>query len=374
MRDISGEILFVAGEVSGDLHAAGVADAIRRIQPDRKLVGIGGNRMQAAGVQLLEHVDSLAVMGFVEVIKHIPHHWSLLGMLKQRLRQGEVALVILIDYAGFNMQVAKAARDAGVPVLYYVTPQVWASRAGRLTKLARVVTKAACILPFEPALLREHGIDATFVGHPLLDRAEHLPTQREAREELNLPLTGELLAIFPGSRASEVSLHLGDFLATATELRRRRPGLNIVVASPPNVMIDAALCAYPQRSGASFAVLRAATAGLLKSGTTTLEAAVAGLPHIVAYRTSAMTYAIAKRVVTIPRIGLVNVLAGREVSKEFVQDAVAPRDMADALEPLLNEGSAARAAAVIGLAQVRAQLGTPGAAERVAAMAIGMMS
>ena len=374
MRDIGGEVLFVAGEVSGDLHAAGVADAIRRLQPDRKLVGIGGNRMKAAGVQLLEHVDSLAVMGFVEVIKHVPHHWSLLGMLTQRLRQGEVALVILIDYAGFNMQVAKAARDAGVPVLYYVTPQVWASRAGRLPKLAKTVTKAACILPFEPALLREHGMDATFVGHPLLDRAQHLPTQREAREELNLPPDGELLAVFPGSRKRELSYHLGDFLATAKVLTRRRAGLNVVVATPPTVTIDAALCPYPQRSGSSFSVLRAATAGLLKSGTTTLEAAVVGLPHIVAYRTSAMTYAIAKRVVTIPRIGLVNVVAGREVSREFVQDAVVPRDMADALEPLLNEGSAARDTAVAGLAEVRAQLGTPGAAERVAAMAIGLMS
>ena len=373
MRDARGEVLFVAGEVSGDLHAAGVAAAIRRIQPERKLVGIGGNQMQAAGVQLLEHVDSLAVMGFVEVIKHVPHHWSLLGMLKQRLRQGEVALVILVDYAGFNMQVAKAARDAGVPVLYYVTPQVWASRAGRLPKLAKIVTKAACILPFEPALLREHGIDATFVGHPLLDRAQHLPTQRAAREELDLPLDGELLAVFPGSRKSELSAHLGPFLATANELKRRRTRLNVVVATPSNVVIDAALCTYPQRSGASFAVLRAATAGLLKSGTTTLEAAVVGLPHIVAYRTSAITYAIAKRVVTIPRIGLVNVVAGREVSKEFVQGAMVPGDMADALEPLL-EDSAARAAAVIGLDQVRAQLGTPGAAGRVAAMAIEMMT
>ena len=145
MRDIRGEILFVAGEVSGDLHAAGVAEAIRKIQPGRKLVGIGGSRMQSAGVQLLEHIDSLAVMGFVEVIRHIPHHWSLLGMLKQRLRQGEVALVILIDYAGFNMQVAKAARDAGVPVLYYVTPQVWASRAGRLPKLAKTVKTGGAV-------------------------------------------------------------------------------------------------------------------------------------------------------------------------------------------------------------------------------------
>lgn len=373
MRDTRGEILFVAGEVSGDLHAAGVAEAIRSIQPDRKLVGIGGNRMKAAGVQLLEHVDSLAVMGFVEVIKHIPHHWSLLGMLKQRLRQGDVALVILVDYAGFNMQVAKAAKDAGVPVLYFITPQVWASRAGRIQKLAKTVTKAACILPFETPLLREHGIDATFVGHPLLDRAMDLPTQREAREQLKLPIDGELLAVFPGSRRSELKLHLPDFLATAAELKRRRPGLNVVVATPPNVTIDSSLCPYPQRSGASFAVLRAATAGLLKSGTTTLEAAVVGLPHIVAYRTSATTFAIAKRVVTIPRIGLVNVVANEEVSKEFVQDAVVPTAMADALEPLLDANSETHKRAVEKLVSVRAQLGTPGAAQRVAEMAIGMI-
>ncbi|MGV3709832.1 MAG: lipid-A-disaccharide synthase [Gemmatimonas sp.] len=373
MRDPRGEILFVAGEVSGDLHASAVAAAIRNAQPDRKMVGIGGDRMKAAGVQLLEHIDSLQVMGFVEVIKHIPHHWSLLGMLKQRLRQGEVALVILVDYAGFNMQVAKVARDAGVPVLYFITPQVWASRAGRIPKLAKVVTRAACILPFEPPLLQQHGIDATFVGHPLLDRALNLPTQRDARAELDLPDDGELLAVFPGSRRGELKLHLGDFVATARELQRRRPGLNVVVATPPGVTLDAAECPFPQRAGASFTVLRAATAGLLKSGTTTLEAAVVGLPHVVAYRTSATTYAIAKRVVTIPRIGLVNVVAGHEVSREFVQDAVVPAEMANALEPLLDATSAQHQKAIRELADVRAQLGAPGAAERVAQMAIGMM-
>lgn len=370
---MSGEVLFVAGEVSGDLHAAGVAEAIRRLQPDRKLTGIGGNRMSAAGVELIEHVENLAVMGFVEVVKHIPHHWKLLGVLRERMREGKTALVICVDYAGFNMQVAKAARDAGVPVLYYVTPQVWASRAGRLPKLAKVVSKAACILPFEEALLRKHGIDATFVGHPLLDRALELPTQAEARAQLGLPLDGELLAVFPGSRKSELSYHLDAFVETAQELKRRRPGLNVVVATAPSLKIDAASCPFPQVSGASFSVLRAATAGLLKSGTTTLEAAVVGLPHVIAYRTSALSYAIAKRVVTIPRIGLVNVVADREVSREFVQDALVPQDMANALEPLLTEGSAQRNTAIAGLAAVRAQLGTPGAAERVAAMAVGMM-
>ena len=281
---------------------------------------------------------------------------------------------MLVDYAGFNMQVAKAARNAGVPVLYYVTPQVWASRAGRLPKLAKVVTKAACILPFEEPLLRKHGIDATFVGHPLLDRALQLPTQAEARSQLGLRMNGELLAVFPGSRKSELAFHLDAFVETAQELQRRRPGLDVVVATAPSMQIDATRCPFPQISGASFSVLRAATAGLLKSGTTTLEAAVVGLPHIIAYRTSSISYAIAKRVVTVPRIGLVNVVADREVSREFVQQALGPIDMAAALEPLLTEGSAARNAAVQGLAAVRAQLGTPGAAERVAVMALSLMS
>ena len=366
------EILFVAGEVSGDLHASGVAAAIHRREATRPLVGIGGDRMAAAGVQLLEHVKNLAVFGFVEVVKAVPHHWSLLRMLRRRFAEGRTALVVLVDYAGFNMQVAKVAREAGIPVLYYITPQVWASRAGRLPKLAKVVTKAACILPFEEALLRAHGIDATFVGHPLLDRALQLPTQQEARASLGLPINGELLAVFPGSRTSELSRHLDVFLETARELQRRRPGLHVVVATPPTMRIDAERCEYPQVAGESFNVLRAATAGLLKSGTTTLEAAVVGTPNIIAYRTSAVSYAIAKRIVTIPHIGLVNVVAGREVSREFVQDNVEPMAMAAALEPLLTVGSVERARAEAGLAEVREQLGTPGAAVRVAEMALAL--
>ncbi len=373
MRSNSGQVIFVAGEVSGDLHASAVAEAIRNAQPSRKMIGIGGHRMAAAGVQLIEHVENLAVMGFVEVVKHIPHHWKLLATLRERMVKEDTALVVCVDYAGFNMQVAKAAREVGIPVLYFITPQVWASRAGRLPKLARVITKAACILPFEEALLRQHGIDATFVGHPLLDRAAHLPTEREARAQLGLPVDGELLAVFPGSRKSELGFHLDAFVETARELQRRRPGLHVVVATAPSLVIDTARCPFPQVSGASFTVLRAATAGLLKSGTTTLEAAVVGLPHVIAYRTSPLSYAIAKRVVTIPRIGLVNVVAGREVSREFVQHALVPGDMADALEPLLTEGSAARNVAIADLASVRAQLGTSGAAGRVAAIAMDMM-
>ena len=363
------EVLIITGEASGDLHAAGLATELARLRPDLKLVGIGGRYMEEAGVSLVERAEALAVMGFVEVIRHVPRHYGLLRALRQRMREGGVALLVVIDYPGFNMKLAAAAARAGVPVLYYITPQVWAWGADRLPTLAKIVTKAATILPFEEKLLRAHGVDATFVGHPLPDRAGELPDRATARRALGLEERGELLALFPGSREQEIRRHLVDFVAVARELERRRPGLRVIVSAAPTVQLDPAICPYPQVRSASFAVLRAADAALCKSGTTTLEAAVAACPLAVAYRTSGWTYAIARHLVKIPHIGLVNVVAGRQVARGFVQDALVPATVADYLEPLLVQGSPERDAMLADLADVRRQLGTPGAASRVARMA-----
>ena len=364
------EILFVAGEASGDLHAAGVARALAAQGASFELTGIGGDEMRAAGVELIEHAERLAVMGFVEVLKHIPLHYRLARELERRIRSGRVALVVLIDYPGFNMKIAAAARAAGVPVLYYITPQVWAWGAKRLRELARTITKAAVILPFEEALLRQHGIDATFVGHPLLDRARALPGRAEARRSLGVGDSDRLLALFPGSRAQEIARHLEPFVATARALQRRDPALKVVVSAAPHVEIAPERCPYPLVRSASFAVLRAADAAMCKSGTTTLEAAVAGCPMVVAYRTSAITYAAAKRLVRIPHIGLVNVVAGREVAPEFVQESLVPARVADVLSELLDSTSPRRIRMLGELDRVRALLGEAGAADRVAAMAI----
>lgn len=366
------EILFVAGETSGDLHAAGVAAAIRRRDPDRPLVGIGGSRMRDAGVMLLDDVERMAVMGFIEVIRHIPRHWLLLREVRRRLDRNQTGLVILIDYPGFNMRVAERSRARGVPVLYYITPQVWAWGAGRLAKLSRLITRAAVILPFEEPLLRQHGIDATFVGHPLLDRAQSMPDRPSARRTLGLPDEAPVLALFPGSRGQEIARHLEDFVAVGQELERRVPGLRVVVSVAPGIELDAATCPFPTVRGASFAVLRAADAAFCKSGTSTLEAAVAGCPLAVGYRTNRVTYAIASRVVKVPWIGLVNVVAGRLVAPEFVQDDLVPARVADTLEPLLHD-SPQRLRVLDDLAYVRSRLGAPGAADRVAEMALGMV-
>jgi lipid-A-disaccharide synthase len=365
------EILILAGEASGDLHGAILAERLRALRPDVPITGTGGSRMRAAGVEMLEEHEG--VVGFVEVIKHIPGHWRLLKRLTARFDAGRVGLVVCIDYPGFNMRVAAEAAARDIPVLYYITPQVWAWRAGRLKTMAKIITKAAVILPFEEELLRGAGIDATFVGHPLLDRAQSLPDQAAARTKLGLPVSGELLALFPGSRSEEIRRHLKDFLAVADELKRRRPGLNVVLSVAPTIDLKADEVPVPLVRSASFDVLRAADVALCKSGTTTLEAAVAGCPCAIVYRTSPITHAIARRLVKIDHIGLLNIVAGRRVAPEFVQDDFRPVPVADALAPLFDRDGAARKAMLDGLADVRERLGQPGASSRVAEIAAGMI-
>ncbi len=361
------EVLFVAGEASGDLHAGSVAASLARVRPDLRAAGVGGGHMRAAGAEIVRDYADLAVMGFAEILKHIPTHAALLRTLRERITRADVAVVVLVDYPGFNMKVARVARQAGVPVLYYVTPQVWAWGAGRLPKLAGLVNRAAVILPFEESLLRGYGIDATFVGHPLLDRAQHLSSRQEARRKLGLTATAEVVALFPGSRAQEIERHLHDFVATGQELVERRPGLKVILHAAPHIRIEPDGVPFEVVRGASFDVLRAADAAMCKSGTTTLEAAIARCPMVVAYRAGALSYMIARRVVKIPYIGLVNVVAGREVAREFVQDALVPASVADEIGRLLSD-TVYRQTQQTALDEVHAKLGTPGAADRVAAM------
>ena len=365
------EILILAGEASGDLHGAILADRLHALRPDIALAGTGGARMRTAGVEMIEEHEG--VVGFVEVLRHIPGHLRLLKRLKARLDTGRVALVVCIDYPGFNMRVAAAAAARGVPVLYYITPQVWAWRAGRMKTMARIITKAAVILPFEEEMLRAAGVNATFVGHPLLDRAQTMPDRAEARRRIGVPADAELLALFPGSRAQEIRRHLGDFVAVARALEARRPGLRVVLSVAPTIQFRDDDIPFPLVRSASFDVLRAADVALCKSGTTTLEAAVAGCPCAIVYRTSSISYAIARRLVKIPRIGLLNIVAGREVAPEFVQDAFQPEPVADALMPLFDPTSPARIRMEEGLAEVRHRLGEPGASARVAAIAAEMI-
>ncbi len=362
------EIFFVAGEASGDLHASGVAAEIRKLRPELELAGIGGPKLAAQGVELMESYDQLAVMGLTEVIRHIPRHYALLKRVRERLRSGEIRLLILIDYPGFNMRLAESARKAGVPVLYYVTPQVWAWGAKRLPKLARTVTRAAVILPFEEPLLRGYGIDAHFVGHPLLDGWDRLPTREAARATLGIAANAKVLVLYPGSRVQEITRHIEPFVRTARALQKLHPDLQVIISAAPSTEHGYSNMPYPVVAAPALTMFSAADVALCKSGTTTLEAAIAGCPMVVAYRVGKLSYAIARRMVRIPHIGLVNIVAGREVAREFVQDALAPEPVARALDALLTD-TALRRRTIEDLAEVRGKLGAPGASARVARMA-----
>jgi lipid-A-disaccharide synthase len=369
------EVLVVAGEASGDLHAAAVVEALRRLSPNAPIAGVGGARMRAAGTTLLEDITAHAVMGFAGVVRQIPFHLRLLGQLKKRMAGGNVGLVILVDYPGFNLRVSAAAHAAGVPVLYFITPKVWAWRAGRLKEMRRTITRAAVILPFEESYLNKHGITATYVGNPLLDGAGDLPSRAQARATLGLSSDAPVLALFPGSRRGELAQHLDAFVATSHELQRRMPSLRVIVSVAPSMRIDAARVPFQLVEGDSYTVWRAADAALVKSGTSTLEAAIADTPLIVAYRVGRLNYEIARRLIRgIKYIGLVNLVVDRSVAPEFIQNEMQPMAMANALESLLAHGSPERTRMLADLADVRTALGEAGAAEHVARIALEMLA
>ncbi|MDE2784162.1 MAG: lipid-A-disaccharide synthase [Gemmatimonadota bacterium] len=365
--------MILAGEASGDAHGARVAAEIRRRWPGAELVGLGGERMAEAGVRLLSGLRDLSVMGFAEVVRRLGFFRRLERRLRRLLKAGGFDIVLPVDYPGLNLRIARYAARLGIPVLYYIGPQVWAWKARRARRLSRIAKGVALILPFEPELYLAHGGRAVFVGHPLLDESPSGDPVGLA-EELGLDRGRPVLALFPGSREQELERHGRPFADIARELQRRVPGLQIVV-SRVSFLPSTAYRSLPFRTTTDAHSLRAlATAGLVKSGTGTLEAALAGMPFVVAYVTHPLTYLLARRLVRVPFIALANLVAGRGVVQEFLQHDVTTGAVTDALEPLLDESSTARHRAIADLAEVRSALGTPGAASRVVDMMSEILS
>ena len=363
-------VLVLAGEVSGDHHAAPVVRALAARRPGTTFVGLGGPEMEAAGVELLEGLDRLAVMGFAEVVRHLRFFLKLGRRVEAEMDAG-VDLVLAVDYPGFNMRMAKAAKARGIPVLWYIAPQVWAWKAHRAAKLAHDASAIAVILPFEVPIFEAEGGRAEYVGHPLVEQAPETVDERGLRRELGLPEDRDaapIVAILPGSRSQELARHLDPFAGAARALEAAHPGLRAVVAGAPGVdraRLEATGLPVTFRTRE---LLRIARVALVKSGTSTLEAALAGVPFAMAYRTSAFTWAVAKRVVKVDHIALANLVAGRRVVPELLQGEVTADGLAAAVSPLVADGPA-RTAMLEGLAEVRDRLGGPGASERVAALA-----
>ena len=359
-----------AGEPSADAHAAAVAVALRRKISGIEIEALGGPLLERAGVRVLDRMESFSVVGFVEAIAKIPAHYRLLKRVKKALAEKRYDLVILVDYPGYHLRAAAAAAAAGIPVLYYIAPQMWAWGQNRVKKLAPV-KQLAVILPFEEQFFRDRGVAATFVGHPLKDRPPP-PSRGDARRALELDPARPVLGLFPGSRAQEVHRHWAMFREAAGRIAAARPDVQIVVAGTPRAE-------YPDpgaikvHHGDPLLVFAAADAGICKSGTTTLEAAIADVPMVITYRVHAISSFIARRVVRVPWVGLVNLVAGYEVAPEFLQRRATAEALADGVLPLLDAGSPIAKRQREGLQLVRDRLGAPGAAERVAELAAGLI-
>ncbi|HEX2484591.1 MAG TPA: lipid-A-disaccharide synthase [Myxococcota bacterium] len=379
-------ILLAAGDASGELHAAALVEELRRRLPGARFLGLGGDAMEKAGVELVVHQRELAIGGLVEVLRDVGRVVGAWRRLGRALREQRPDLVVLVDSPDFCIPFARRARRAGVPVLYYVSPQVWAWRRYRIGKIARRVDRMAVIFPFEPAVYAGTGLRVEFVGHPLVDRLperEAGPDARAAaRARLGIEPAAPVVALLPGSRRNELRDSLPLQLETARLLARRDPALRVLLALAPSLAradLDRLLADAPAAAGvplqvverATYDAVRAADVVLVKPGTATVEIALLGTPMVVAARAHPVTAAIARRVLRVPSLAMVNLIAGAAVVPEFVQEAARPERIAAAVRELLDgpAGELQRRR----LRELRARLGGGGAAGRAAEIAEEML-
>lgn len=372
-------ILIVAGEASGDLHGASLAREILARAPGVELFGIAGERMRAAGVRALVKVEEIAGLGVVELASTIGRTLSAMRMLLRGLRREPPDLVILIDYADFNLFFAGFARRAGVPVLYYIVPQVWAWRRWRIRKLVRRADRLAVVFPFEREVYAAGGERVTFVGHPLLDLAQPASDRPTTLARHGFPPDARLLAILPGSRRGEIG-YLMRPMAAAARVLATRHGLTPIFLLAPTLS-EADLCAAAGErldemriiAGDSYSIIAASELALVASGTATMETALLGCPMVIAYKMSPLSYGVARALVRgVGFIGMPNILAGRRIVPELIQGQVTAANLVSAAAPLLEEPL--RTETIAALGAIRAQLGEPGAAGRVAEIALGMIA
>ncbi len=371
--------MIVAGEASGDLHGGDLTREILARDPSCELFGIAGAQMRAAGVRADVRVEDIHGLGVTELISTIGLSLSTMRKLRRVLRNEKPDLVILIDYAEFNLVLAGFAKRAGVPVLYYITPQVWAWRRGRIKKIVERATQLAVVLPFEKKLYRLAGDRVNFVGHPLLDRVVPAQGRTETLARHGLPLGARLLALLPGSRRAEVRYILPP-LADAGRILARDYGLLPVIALAPT-LTPAQLAEHTKIDltgiriiqGDTYSIIAASEAALVASGTATLETALLGCPMVIVYKVSPLTYTVGRMLVTgVSFIGMPNILAGEKIVPELIQGELTARNLVRAAEPLLHDSI--RASTVANLKALRARLGAPGAAARVAAIALSMIA
>ncbi|GAU09601.1 sugar synthetase [Desulfoplanes formicivorans] len=322
------KVFICAGEASGDMYGAMLVDALHAIDPALSCVGMGGSTMRARGFKALIHSEALSVMGLTEVIGHLPRILGLFTRMRRFLEKERPAVVVLIDSPDFNFRVAKMAKKLSIPVVYYITPQVWAWRQGRVKFLKHYVDRLVCIFPFEEPFFRKHGLDATFVGHPLLETMD-LATRRKIGPD------AKRIGILPGSRHKEIASLLPVFAKVASLLWARDPALRFTLVQAPQVELQTIQSLWLQDVPVDivpatdrYDALRQCSFVVAASGTATFECALLGVPTMLAYKVAFLSYHIGRRLIRVPFIGMVNLILGKRVFPEFIQHEATPQAMA----------------------------------------------
>jgi lipid-A-disaccharide synthase len=363
-------LLVSCGEPSGDLYAGELVRHLRPRRPDLEVFGLGGDHLQREGAHLIAHVRDVAVVGLFEVLRHLRRLRALFRALLEETDRARPALAVLVDYPDFNLRLARKLKERKVPVAYYVSPQVWAWRRGRLRAIRETVRHMIVIFPFEEQLYRTAGVPVTFVGHPLVDLVRPAPDAAAFRRSVGLDLSRPLIAVLPGSRPQEVRHNISPLAGALRLLEGRRPEVQFALGVAPGLNP-----AIPTRGleglpvvpvvGQTHSLMDTATLGLVASGTATVEAALLELPMVVFYRLSRVTYALGRPFVRVPHYAMVNLIAGREVAKELIQKDFSAEAVAREALALLDNPSV-RGRQKAELRSVREALGASGASERAA--------
>lgn len=365
------KILISAGEASGDIHAAAVTAALKKIDSAIEVFGMGGDALRAAGGEVLFDIKDHGVMGFVEVIKKLPDLFKLRSDFARVMDERQPDCLVVVDYPGFNMKLAKVAHDKGIPVVSYIAPSAWAWNKGRAKNVAKIVDKVACIFPFEYDVYEEAGAPVEFVGHPLLDIVHPTMERAEAEAWAGKEAGHPLVLLMPGSRLMEIEKMLPTLLEGAKLLKKQLPEVQFAMPRAGTIPLEllqskikASGLEIKITEGHNYDLFSVADLALATSGTVTLEAALCGLPSVIVYRTSALNAFIARRVINIPNIGLPNIVAGRQILPELLQEDFTPANVANTAVELLAPERRPQLEA--NLAYMKARLGEPGAVNRVA--------
>ena len=366
------KIMFSAGEASGDTHGASVAKALLEKYPKVQLFGMGGDLMKQAGVDIIYDIQQLGFIGIVEILKHLPTFFKLRSFLKGAMLREKPDVLVCIDYPGFNMKLAKVAKELHIPVVYYIAPTIWAWNKGRGKDIAKTVTKVASIFPFEAEAYREFGVDVEFVGNPLVDIVHPTMSYESALAHFGADTTSRNILLMPGSRKQEVEGLLPTMLAAAERLYENHKDLKFFLPRAhtiPREDIDRILQAYSVpvtvTEGHNYDLMQICTACIAASGTATLETALMNVPTVLIYKVAPVTYGIGKVLVKIDHIGLPNIMAKRRIIPELLQGEVTPENIERELGKILDDG-AVYTQMKADLAQVKVELGAPGAVQRVA--------